>query len=95
MQKKQLDPKELYADMVAILGDDGPALSAVKKWKAEFKRDRESLESYSKLGRFSTATTQENLDRIYQMAIHDRRLTVNHIANVMSISCERVENIIP
>ena len=44
LQKKELTTKEIHTDMVSTLGDDAPALSTVKKWAAEFKRGRESLE---------------------------------------------------
>ena len=94
LQKKGLAPKEIHADKVATLGDDAPALSTVKKWAAEFKRGRKNLQDDPRSGGLSTTTTQENIDRIHQIAINDRRLTVNHIANVMSISRERVENIL-
>ena len=43
--KKELTTKEIHTDMVSTLGDDAPALSTVKKWAAEFKRGRESLEN--------------------------------------------------
>ena len=46
------------------------------------------------LERPSTPTTQENICRIHQMLMDDERLTVNHITDVMSISRERVENIL-
>ena len=94
LQKKGLMTKEIYADMVSTLGDDALALSTVKKWAAEFKRGRESLEDDSKSERPSTATTQENIDRIHQMVMNDRRLTISHLANVISISRKRVENIL-
>ena len=93
LQKKGLTTKEIHADMVSTLMDDAPALSTVKKWAAEFKR-RESLEDDPRSGRPSTATTQENIDRIHQMVMNDRRLTISHLANVISISRERVENIL-
>ena len=80
--------------MVSTLGDDAPALSTVKKWAAEFKRGRESLEDDPRSGRPSTATTQESIDHIHQMVMNDRRLTISHLANVISISRERVENIL-
>ena len=73
--------------MAAILGDDAPAFSTVKKWVADFKKGRESLEDDPKEGRPSTATTQKNIGCIHQMVMNDRRLTVNHIANVMNITC--------
>ena len=94
LQKKRLTTKEIHADMVSTLGDDAPALLTVKKLAVEFKRGRESLEDDSRSGRPSTATTQENIDRIHQMVMNDRRLTISHLANVISISCERVENIL-
>ena len=55
------------------LGDDAPALLTVKKWEAEFKRGRESLEDDPRSERPYTATTQENIDRIYQMVMNERR----------------------
>ena len=94
LQKKGLTTKEIHADMVSTLGNDAPALSTVKKWAAEFKRGRESLEDDPKSRYPSTATTQENIDRIHQMVMNDRRLTISHLANVISISRERVENIL-
>ena len=74
--------------MVATLGDDAPALSTLKKRAAKFKRGRENLENDPRLRRPSMATIQENINCIYQIAMDDRCLTDNHIANVMSISRE-------
>ena len=66
----------------------------MKKWAAEFIRSRESLEDNSRSGLPCTTTTQENIERIPQMAMDSRHLTVNHIAHVMGISHKRVENIL-
>ena len=38
------------------------------------------------------ATSQKNIDHIHQIVMGDRRLTVDHIANVMMILHKRVEN---
>ena len=94
LQKKGLIPKDIHTDMVDTLGDDAPALSTVKKWAAEFKRGRESLEDDPRSGRPATATTQENIDRVHHMVMDDRRLSVNQIANTVVISRERVGNIL-
>ena len=87
-QKKRLTTKEIHTDMVSTLGDDATALSTVKKWAAEFKRGRESLEDDPRSGRPSSVTTQENIDRIHQMVMNDKQLTISHLAYVISISCE-------
>ena len=65
LQKKGLTAKEIHTDTISTLGDDAPALSTVKKWAAKFKRGREGLEDDPRSGRPSTATTQENIDRIH------------------------------
>ena len=75
--------------MVSTLGDDDPGLSTVKKWAAELKTGRESLEDDPRSRRPSTATIQENIDRIHQMLMNDRRLTISHLTDVISISRER------
>ena len=94
LQKKGLTPKDIHAHIVATLGNDAPALSTVKKWEAEFKKGRESLEDDPRSGRPVSATTQENIDHVYHMVMDDRRFTVNQIADAVAISRKRVENIL-
>ena len=71
LQKKGLAPKQIHADVVDTLGDDAPALSIVKKWAAEFKRDTKSFEDNPRSGRPYTAATQENIDYIHQIVMND------------------------
>ena len=92
LQKKELAPKDIHADMFATLGDDFPALSIVKKWATEFKRGRESLEDDTRSGHPASATTKENIGRVHHMVMDDRHLTINQIAQV-AICRKRVENI--
>ena len=94
LQKKGLTTKEIHTDMVSTLRDGALTLLTAKKWAADFKRGRESLEDDPRSGRPFTSTTQVNIDRIYQMVMNDRRLTISHLANVISISREQVENIL-
>ena len=60
-----LTSKEFQEDMVVTLGDDALSYSMVKKWAAEFKHGRESLEDNTCLGRPVTITTQETIAKIH------------------------------
>ena len=46
----------------------------MKFWAAEFKRGRKSLGDYERLGRPRTATTDENIAKVHQMVLDDRRI---------------------
>ena len=94
LQIKGLTPKEIHEDMVATLQDNAPSYSMVKKWAADFKRGRDSLEDDPHQGRPATVTTQEIVDKIHDMLLTDRCLTVLYIATELGISQERVHAII-
>ena len=66
----------------------------MQKWAAEFTRGQKSLEEDPRSGRPATATTPEVIDRVYQIVMGDRRLTISHMAKEVGISRERVENIL-
>ena len=92
--EKGVSPQGHSCRYGCYIGEDAPALSTVKKWAAEFKRDRESLEDDPRSGRSASATNQENIDYVHHMVMDDRRLTVNQIADAVAISREPVENIL-
>lgn len=91
---KGLTPTQIHADMVETLVDNAPSFATVKRWAAEFKRGRESIEDDPRSGRPSTATTTENIDRVHKMVMDDRRLTVRYIAEIIGICQERVHHIL-
>lgn len=91
LHKKGLAPKDIHADMVATLGDGAPSYANVKRWAANFKMGKDSLD---RCGRPTTATTEVTISRLHRAVMDDRRLTVNQLADTVGISRERVENIL-
>lgn len=92
--KKKLTPKEIYDDMTSTLGESAPSYTTVKKWVAEFKRGRETIDDDPRSGRPKTSTTEENVGIVCDLILKDRRLTVREIADTIGISYERTQNII-
>ena len=85
---------EIHAHMVNSLGDDTPGLLTMQKWAAEFKRGQKSLEDDSMSGWPVTPTIPEIIDRVHQVVMGDRRLTISHVAEEIGISREQVENLL-
>lgn len=94
LNKKGLPPKDIHQDMVSTLGESAPSYSSVKKWVAEFKRGRESIKDDPRSGRPTSSTTKENIDKICDLVLGDRRLTIGKIAEITNISYGRVQHII-
>ena len=76
-----MSPEETDEDMVQILDEKSP----VKKWTAEFKWSRDSTEDDSWSGHPKTSTSDEQVNIIHCMVWDERRLTVQQMANSISI----------
>jgi transposase len=57
--KEGLTPKEIHLKFIKVYGDSSPSFSTIKKWAAEFKHGRTSLEDHPHEGRPKSATTPE------------------------------------
>ena len=68
-----MPPKEIYEDLMETLGKESPSYSTVKKWAAEFKRGRESVEDDEWSGRPKDATADENVMVVHTLIVCDRR----------------------
>jgi histone-lysine N-methyltransferase SETMAR len=86
--KEGLTPNEIHSKFIKVYGDSSASFLTIKKWAAEFKRGRTSLEGRE--GRPKSATTPEIIEQVHDMVLDDRRMTVLEIAESICISKERV-----
>jgi transposase len=55
--KEGLMPNEIHSKFIKVYGHSSPSFSTIKKWVAEFKRGRSSLEDDPHEGHPKSATT--------------------------------------
>jgi len=89
-----LSPSEIHPKLIKVYGDSAPSISTVKKWAAEFKRGRTSLQDDEREGRPKTATTPEIIEKVHKIVLDDRPIKVRELAEAVGISEERVRNIL-
>jgi len=81
--KEGLTPHEIYLKFIQVYGDSSPSFSTIKKWAAEFKRGRTSLEGDPREGRPKSATTPEIIEQVHDTVLDDRRMKVREIAETI------------
>ena len=87
-------PKEIHEELVAVLGEGIISYAAVKKWAALFKRGRTSIEDDPRSGRPTTAVNDQNIRRVEQLIMVDRRITIAELVSEMGLSAGSVETIV-
>jgi transposase len=88
--KEGLTPNEIHSKFIKIYGDSSPSLPTIKKWAAEFKCGRTSLENDPREGRPKSATTPEIIEQVHDMVLDDRQMKMCQIAETIGISKEHV-----
>jgi transposase len=88
--KEGLTPNQIRSKFIKVYGDSSSLFSTIKKWAAEFKRGRTSLEDDLCEGRPKSVTTPEIIEQVYDMVLDERRMKVREFAEIIGISKERV-----
>jgi len=67
--KEGLTPKEIHSKSIKVYGNSSPSFSTIKKWAAEFKRGRTSLEEEIHEGHPKSATPPEIIEQVHDMVL--------------------------
>ena len=87
-------PSDIYDRMVKIYQDQCPSYATIKRWSAEFRRGRKSLEDDPRSGRPVTSTTSETIEAVENIVMEDRRVTIRQIEDTLGISFGSVGTIL-
>jgi len=87
--KEGLMPNEIHSKFIKVYEDSSPSLSTIKKWTAEFKHGRTSLEDDPHEGCPKSATTPEIIEQVHDMVLDDWRMKVHEIAETIGITKEQ------
>ena len=87
-------PTQIKDEPDSVYGDSAPSFTTVKFWAAELKPGCKGLGDDERSGRPKIATTDENIAKVHQMVLDDRRIKVREVAEVMNMSKERVCHIL-
>jgi hypothetical protein len=88
--KEGLMPNEIHSKFIKVYGDSSPSFLTIKKWGAEFKRGRTSLEDDPHEGCSKSAAASEIIEQVHDMLSDDRRMKVHEIAETTGFSKECV-----
>ena len=67
-------------------GESAMSKTRVYEWYKRFQEGREEVEDDERPGRPSTSTTDENVEKVKEMIMNDRRITIREVANEVGIS---------
>ena len=79
---------------VQVYGDNAMKKTAVHKWVKRFSEGRESVNEEERSGRPATRKTEENIAKVRQIILENRRLTDRSIADQVNIDRETVRKIL-
>jgi len=80
--------------LVQVYRDNAVKKTAVYKWVKRFSEGRESVTDEERSGRPATSRTEENIAKVHQIVLENRRLTVRTMAERVNINRETVRKIL-
>jgi len=81
---------EIKERLDAVYGDSSHSMATVKNWLSEFQRGRTSVFDEPRPGAPKTATMEDNVTKIHDLVLTDRRLKIREIAETGGMSKDRM-----
>lgn len=83
---EKISPKEIFDRMAVVYQDSAPSYSTVKEWTSRFKCGQDTLDDDPRQSRPKTATDDKMVDRVRDLVLEDRRISVSTIEHALCIS---------
>jgi len=75
-------------------GNDTLKKTTVYEWHERFRSDRESVKDDERSSRPSTSKTDENINKVREMLLNNRKLTIRELAEDLNIAYGSVQDIV-
>ena len=85
---------EIVQMLNQVYGESAMQRVAIYKWVKRFEEGRDDVEDDPREGRPSTSRVQENVERVKELVLPDRRITVRMIADQLNLSKSSLHNIL-
>ena len=85
---------EIKERLDAVYGDSSPSIATVKNWFNEFQHGRMLVFDEPRPGAPKMAATEDNVTKIHDLVLADRRLKVCEIAETVGISKDHMGHIL-
>ena len=82
---KGLNTTKISKELDNVYKHSAPSYRTVTNWVAEFKDPKRALEDAPRMGRLSTITADENIEAVERTVMHDRQISIRHVAEELTI----------
>ena len=84
--KNEIKCNKVWEMLTKAYGESAMSKTRVYEWYKRFQDGREDVEDDERSGRPSTSTTDENVEKVEEMVMNNRRITIRDVADDVGIS---------
>ena len=92
--RNDISAAETYRMYQKAFGDETMSQKNVNKWYKDFKEGRERVDDLQRSGRPSTSIHDQNINKIKEIVLVNRRLTIRELVDMVGISFGSVQTIL-